>query len=105
MPWETEAAKEVVTSYCGNHWGKRGVGVAHQACESQPRSPPLLLTSSENNQPHTHKFHVGKKKKIMKRLTKLIAYALVFYESRVVEGVPTVQDLRVLADHRDAPQG
>lgn len=41
----------------------------------------------------------------MKRLTKFIAYALIFYESRVVEGVPTVQDLRVLADHCDAPQG
>lgn len=77
--------------------------VAHWACRSKPRSPSQLFTRTENSQTHTHKFHVGKKKK--KRLTKLIAYALIFYESWVVKGVPTVQDLRVLADHCDAPQG
>lgn len=37
--------------------------VAHWACRSKPRSPSLLFTRTENSQTHTHKFHVGKKKK------------------------------------------
>lgn len=83
--------------YAMTIWGRGGAG------ENKPCSPSQLCTRTQNKETHTHA--QDSCRKANKRLTKLIAYTLIFNESWVVEGVPTVQDLRVLADHGDAPQG
>lgn len=66
---------------------------------------PHHCSSQELKTVDTHAQVSYRWKKKKERLTKFITYALIFYESWVVKGVPTVQDLRVLADHSDATQG